>query len=104
MSRTIQTQPVFGKTKQIHMVGIGGIGMSGIAEILLLRDYTVTGSDSSVSETTERLKELGATIYTGHKPEHIAGADVVVYTSAIAAEDNVETKAALEQQIPVIKR
>lgn len=104
MSRTIQTQPVFGKTKHIHMVGIGGIGMSGIAEILLLRDYTVTGSDSSVSETTERLKELGATIYTGHKPEHIAGADVVVYTSAIAAEDNVETKAALEQQIPVIKR
>ncbi|MEX0649126.1 MAG: UDP-N-acetylmuramate--L-alanine ligase [Balneolaceae bacterium] len=104
MSKTIQTQPVFGRTRQIHMVGIGGIGMSGIAEILLLRGYTVTGSDSSKSDTTKRLKELGATIYTGHKPEHIEGADVVVYTSAIRAEENVETKAALAKQIPVIKR
>jgi UDP-N-acetylmuramate--alanine ligase len=62
MSKKIQTQPVFGRTRQIHMVGIGGIGMSGIAEILLLRGYTVTGSDSSLSETTQRLKELGAVI------------------------------------------
>jgi UDP-N-acetylmuramate--alanine ligase len=104
MSKTIQTQPVFGRTRQIHMVGIGGIGMSGIAEILLLRGYKVTGSDSSLSETTERLEELGATIFKGHKASNIEGADVVVYTSAVKAEDNEETAAALAKQIPVIKR
>ncbi|WP_340103728.1 UDP-N-acetylmuramate--L-alanine ligase [Rhodohalobacter sp. 8-1] len=104
MSKEIQTQPVFGRTRHIHMVGIGGIGMSGIAEILLLRGYIVSGSDSSVSETTERLKELGATIYPGHDASNIEGADVVVYTSAVKAEDNVETSEAMSQQIPVIKR
>jgi UDP-N-acetylmuramate--alanine ligase len=104
MSKKIQTQPVFGKTKQIHMVGIGGIGMSGIAEILLQRGYTVTGSDSNVSETTERLKELGATVFTGHEASNIEGADVVVYTSAVKAEDNEETREAMARKIPVIKR
>lgn len=104
MSNKIQTQPVFGRTKQIHMVGIGGIGMSGIAEILLLRGYKVTGSDSSLSDTTERLEELGATIFKGHSASNIEGADVVVYTSAVKAEENEETKAALAAQIPVIKR
>ena len=86
------------------MVGIGGIGMSGMAEILLHRGFTVTGSDGSESETTKRLKELGAKVYTGHDPAHIEGADVIVYTSAVAAEENVETAAALEKAIPVIKR
>lgn len=86
------------------MVGIGGIGMSGIAEILLLRGYEVSGSDGQLSETTERLQELGATIWEGHDASRIEGADVVVYTSAVQAEENVETKAALEQGIPVIKR
>ncbi|MEX2585717.1 MAG: UDP-N-acetylmuramate--L-alanine ligase [Balneolaceae bacterium] len=104
MSTNIQTQPVFGRTRHIHMVGIGGIGMSGIAEILLLRGYKVTGSDGSTSETTKRLKELGATIYHGHDEDQIEGADVVVYTSAVKAEENVETRAAMEAQIPVIKR
>jgi len=104
MSKEIQTQPVFGRTRHIHMVGIGGIGMSGIAEILLIRGYIVSGSDSSVSETTERLKELGATIYPGHDASNIEGADVVVYTSAVKAQDNVETREAMSQQIPVIKR
>lgn len=103
-SKRIQTQPVFGRTRQIHMVGIGGIGMSGIAEILLLRGYKVTGSDSNLSETTERLEELGATIFKGHHASNIEGADVVVYTSAVKAEENEETKAALAKQIPVIKR
>jgi UDP-N-acetylmuramate-alanine ligase len=65
------------------MVGIGGIGMSGIAEILLQRGYTVTGSDSSRSETTERLEKLGAKSSKGHDAGHIEGADVVVYTSAV---------------------
>ncbi len=100
----VQTQPVFGRTRHIHMVGIGGIGMSGIAEILLIRGYTVTGSDNSLSDTTRRLEELGATIYKGHDEKNIENADVVVYTSAVKAGENVETKAALEKQIPVIKR
>ena len=104
MSKGIQTQPVFGRTRHIHMVGIGGIGMSGIAEILLIRGYRVSGSDSNVSETTERLKELGATIYPGHDASNVEGADVVVYTSAVKAEDNVETSEAMSRQIPVIKR
>jgi len=104
MSNKIQTQPVFGRTRHIHMVGIGGIGMSGIAEILLLRGYKVTGSDGSASDTTRRLQELGATIYKGHDAGQIEGADVVVYTSAVRADENVETRAAMEAQIPVIKR
>lgn len=78
--------------------------MSGMAEILLIRGFKVSGSDGALSETTERLKKLGAKIYHGHKAENIEGADVVVYTSAVKAEDNVETAAALEKKIPVIKR
>ena len=104
MTKKIQTQPVFGRTKHIHMVGIGGIGMSGMAEILLLRDYKVTGSDKSESETTERLKKLGATIFKNHNPSNIEGADVVVYTSAVNAHENEETLEAMNRSIPVIKR
>ena len=104
MSSKIQTQPVFGKTRHIHMVGIGGIGMSGMAEILLLRGYKVTGSDQSVSETTNRLKKMGAEIFTKHEASNIEGADVVVYTSAVEASENEETREALARQIPVIKR
>lgn len=103
-NKKIQTQPVFGRTRHIHMVGIGGIGMSGIAEILLQRNYKVTGSDNSLSETTERLQELGATVFKGHAEKNIEGADVVVYTSAVKASENIETKTALDRQIPVIKR
>jgi len=104
MSKKIQTQPVFGRTKHIHMVGIGGIGMSGMAEILLLRKYKVTGSDKSESDTTRRLKKLGATIYKDHNPSNIEGADVVVYTSAVKADENEETLEAMNRNIPVIKR
>lgn len=103
-NKKIQTQPVFGRTRHIHMVGIGGIGMSGIAEILLQRNYKVTGSDNSLGETTERLQELGAAVYEGHDEKNIEGADVVVYTSAVKASENIETKTALDRQIPVIKR
>ena len=78
--------------------------MSGMAEILIQRGYKVTGSDGASNETTDRLKELGATIYLGHAPENIEGADVVVYTSAVKATENEETKAALENRIPTIKR
>ncbi|MEX0944900.1 MAG: UDP-N-acetylmuramate--L-alanine ligase [Balneolaceae bacterium] len=104
MTHKIQNQPLFGRTNHIHMVGIGGIGMSGMAEILLHRGYKVSGSDQAESETTERLKELGASIYISHHSSNIDGADVVVYTSAVKAEDNEETREALIRQIPVIKR
>ncbi len=104
MSKSIATQPVFGATRHIHMVGIGGIGMSGMAEILILRGFKVSGSDGALGETTARLQKLGAQIYEGHRAENIDGADVVVYTSAVKAEDNVETRAAMEKKIPVIKR
>ncbi len=104
MSKDFKTQPVFGRTRHIHMVGIGGVGMSGMAEILLHRGYKITGSDSAQNDTTRRLEELGATVYLGHHAENIEGADVVVYTSAVKAGDNPETKAALEQRIPTIKR
>ncbi len=100
----IQPQPVFGNTRHIHMVGIGGIGMSGMAEILLRKGFVVTGSDGARGETIERLEEMGATVYIGHEASQIEGADVVVYTSAVKAEENVETKAALDKKIPVIKR
>lgn len=100
----IQTQPIFGRTRHIHMVGIGGIGMSGIAEILLQKGYKVTGSDGNITDTTHRLQELGARVYHGHDEKHIDGADVVVYTSAVKAEENIETRTAMNRQIPVIKR
>ena len=103
-TKNIPVQPIFGSIKHIHMVGIGGIGMSGMAEILLQKGYRVTGSDGAKSENTVRLESIGATVFIGHKPENIDGADVVVYTSAVVAEDNVETKAALDKRIPVIKR
>ena len=104
MDKRIETQPIFGRTKHIHMVGIGGIGMSGMAEILIHRGYKVSGSDGALGETTKRLEDIGATIYEGHAAENIEGADVVVYTSAVKASDNEETKAAIEQRIPTIKR
>lgn len=103
-NKQIQTQPIFGRTRHIHMVGIGGIGMSGMAEILLQKEYHVTGSDANMGDTVERLRELGAEVHIGHEVKNIEGADVVVYTSAVKAEENIETKAALDLGIPVIKR
>lgn len=104
MTKQIQTQPIFGRTRHIHMVGIGGIGMSGMAEILLQKEYTVSGSDANMGATIERLREIGADIAIGHDAANIEGADVVVYTSAVKADENIETKAAIEKGIPVIKR
>lgn len=91
------------KKYHIHFVGIGGIGMSGIAELLLNLGYEVSGSDSASTEITDRLKNLGGTIFKGHKGEHIEGADVVVTSSAIRA-DNPEVSAASQLSIPVIPR
>ncbi|MGB5232885.1 MAG: UDP-N-acetylmuramate--L-alanine ligase [Desulfoprunum sp.] len=94
---------MYRKTKHIHFVGIGGIGMSGIAELLLNLGYTVSGSDLHSSAITTNLSRLGGTIYQGHRGEWITGADVVVTSSAIAAA-NPEVVAAREQFIPVIQR
>lgn len=94
---------MYQKTKHIHFVGIGGIGMSGIAELLLNLGYVVSGSDLRSSVITERLEQLGGTIFTGHKGRWIEGADVVVTSSAIDS-DNDEVVAAREMAIPVIQR
>ena len=86
------------------MVGIGGIGMSSIAEVLLNRGYDVTGSDLEASDVTERLQEQGATIYEGHAAEQIGDADVVVYSSAIDPKKNPETREAERRRISLIPR
>ena len=93
----------FGKTRHIHFVGIGGIGMSGIAELLINLGYEVSGSDLKDSPVTRRLVSLGGRVWKGHSKEHVAGADVVVYSSAIA-RDNPELVEAAERYIPVIPR
>lgn len=92
-----------GKAQNIHFVGIGGIGMSGIAEVLLNLGFSVSGSDLETSPLTEHLASLGAVIHEGHAKEHIGGCDVVVVSSAISA-DNPEVAAARELSIPVIPR
>jgi len=91
------------KTGHLHFVGVGGIGMSGIAEVLLNLGYRVSGSDLVSSDTTERLKKLGVKTYVGHDPENISGADVVVVSSAVRA-DNPEIIAARQNAIPVVQR
>ena len=94
---------MFAKIQRIHFVGIGGIGMSGIAEVLLNLGYKVSGSDLKTSPVTERLAGLGATTVEGHRAENIAGAEVVVTSSAIAP-DNPEVTEAHKLHIPVIQR
>ncbi|MBN2780518.1 MAG: UDP-N-acetylmuramate--L-alanine ligase, partial [Candidatus Marinimicrobia bacterium] len=94
---------IFGSIRKIHMIGIGGIGMSGIAEVLLQLGFHVSGSDSTESSITEHLRSLGAVIHIGHLGEHIAAPDVVVYSSAIKA-DNPEFKQAKRQGIKLIRR
>jgi UDP-N-acetylmuramate--alanine ligase len=91
------------KTKHLHFVGIGGIGMSGIAEVLANLGYIVSGSDLTASETTQRLEECGCRVHVGHSAENIDGADVVVISSAVK-EDNPEVVAARRDAIPVIPR
>jgi len=91
------------KVKRIHFVGIGGSGMSGIAEVLLNLDFKVSGSDMVESATTQHLKKLGAKVYKGHASGHVADADVVV-TSTAVKDDNPEVIAARERKIPVVPR
>ncbi len=94
---------MFAKIQRIHFVGIGGIGMSGIAEVLLNLGYKVSGSDLKSSSLTQRLAGLGATVFEEHAAENVAGAEVVVTSSAIAA-DNPEVAEARRLHIPVIPR
>lgn len=94
---------MFRHVKRIHFIGIGGIGMSGIAEVLCNLGFDVSGSDIKKSKNTDRLEGFGATIFEGHQAENVGDAQVVVYTSA-AKEDNPEIVIAREKGIPVIPR
>jgi UDP-N-acetylmuramate--alanine ligase len=94
---------MFFSRQHLHFAGIGGIGMSGIAEVLLNLGYTISGSDLKLSPTTERLARLGATIYEGHNAENVAGAKALVVSSAVE-ESNPEVQEARRLQIPVIPR
>ena len=94
---------IFGKARHIHLVGIGGIGMSGIAEVLLNLGYSVSGSDIRRTEVTDNLSNLGGKIFLGHSPQNVEGADVVVFSSAVKG-DNPEIAEAREKTIPVIPR
>jgi len=89
--------------EHVHLIGIGGSGLSPIATVLLERGYTVSGSDRQVSPNLQRLREAGAEIFLGHRPENIIGADLVVRSSAVP-DDNVEVEAAISAGIPVLKR
>jgi len=98
------TNGVFRNTRHIHFVAIGGIGMSGIAEVLLsMGGFTISGSDMRPSKITERLEKLGARIFLGHAADNVNGADVVVRSSAVT-EANTEVREARNQRIPVIRR
>ncbi|HDQ46121.1 MAG TPA: UDP-N-acetylmuramate--L-alanine ligase [bacterium] len=94
---------MLGRTRRIHFVGIGGIGMSGIAEVLLNLGFEVTGSDKQLTPVTDHLAGQGAVIHEGHSAVQVTGADVVVISSAVNRQ-NPEVESALEQKIPVIRR
>ena len=94
---------MLGRTRHIHFVGIGGIGMSGIAELLANLGYAVSGSDAKASTTTDRLERLGVTVFIGHDPSHVGEADVVVASSAIRSS-NPEIVEARRRHVPVIPR
>src|SRR6476469_8644035 len=94
---------MLGRTRRIHFVGVGGIGMSGIAELLVNLGYDVTGSDAKRSDVTDRLETLGVRVSAGHDAAQVGAADVVVVSSAIARE-NPEVVEARRRKIPVIPR
>src|SRR5699024_10442220 len=103
MSAGRQSRALMHRTRCIHLVGIGGAGMCGIAEVLINLGFDVTGSDLRRSATTSRLAELGAEIHIGHASENLGRADVVVVSGAVP-EDNPEVAAARQRRIPVIAR
>ena len=95
--------PEMRRIKRIHFVGIGGVGMCGIAEVLFNQGYEISGSDLNESSTTQRLKTLGISVLTGHATAHVEGSDVVVVSTAIQAE-NPEVAWALANRVPVVRR
>src|ERR671924_134602 len=95
---------MFRKAERIHFVGIGGIGMSGIAEVLLNLGYAVSGSDLSESEATRRLRSLGAQVFVGHEEENLSAHPSVVVISTAVKYSNPEVLEARRRQIPVIPR
>ena len=103
MSKSPFIVPEMRRIEQIHFVGIGGAGMSGIAEVLLNQGYRISGSDIQASDATRRLTDLGVNVAIGHVVDNVQAADVVVTSSAIA-EDNVELSAAREAQLPIVPR
>src|SRR6187455_243586 len=96
-------RPVPFEIGPVHFIGIGGIGMSGIAEIMLRIGYTVQGSDAKASANTERLVKLGAKVFVGHAAEHVDGASAVVFSSAVK-DDNPEMAAARARRLPLVRR
>src|SRR6266481_4260045 len=94
---------MFAKIQRVHFVGIGGIGMSGIAEVLLNLGFPVSGSDLKESPATERLRRLGATIFVGHRAQNVEGAEVVVTSTAISRQ-NPEVAEAHTRHIALIQR
>jgi UDP-N-acetylmuramate--alanine ligase len=105
MSSAIRTYevPEMRRVRRIHFVGIGGSGMCGIAEVLLNQGYQVSGSDLSRSASVQRLMQLGATVFQGHRAENVSDVDALVVSSAIA-DDNAELAAARAQRIPIVRR
>ncbi|WP_415883645.1 UDP-N-acetylmuramate--L-alanine ligase [Neptuniibacter sp. QD29_5] len=95
--------PEMRRISRIHFIGIGGVGMCGIAEVLLNQGYQISGSDIKVSATTQRLEGLGMNIFIGHADTNVSGVDVVVVSTAVN-EENPEVKAAREQRIPIVRR
>lgn len=102
-SKPLSVVPGMRRIRNIYFVGIGGAGMSGIAEVLLNQGYKISGSDIAQSKTVTRMQKLGMNIYIGHKAKQINNMDVVVVSSAID-ESNPEIKAALKQRVPIIRR
>src|SRR6266498_2090067 len=94
---------MFAKIQRVHFVGIGGIGMSGIAEVLVTLGYKVSGSDLKATPVTDRLEKLGVKIAISHRPQNIEGCHVVVTSTAVSSQ-NPEVMAARTQGIPVIPR
>lgn len=98
-----QAMPFLGKTQQVHFIGIGGTGMNGIAEVLINLGYQVSGSDLVRNQAVKRIESIGGRTFLGHHPDHVAGADVVVVSSAVSP-DNVEVREAARRQIQTIPR
>src|SRR4051812_22150404 len=96
-------RPVPFELGPVHFIGIGGIGMSGIAEIMIRIGYTGQGSDAQASANTERLEKMGAKIFIGHDGPHLEGASAIVYSTAVKA-DNPEMAAGRERRLPLVRR